>query len=327
MATSGTVATTTIDTAALIEHSTRRCGLPTSGQTPEFIQAAKESLYILLLSLANRGINLWCVEKQLIGCNTGQAVYPSNAGTIDILNVLYSQPTRATGTDTNTTTSYTTQLTSTTQIVRIGVKFSAVVAADTLVLSHSSDNTTWTTIVSKAKTDWTTGTFYWFDMPIVPTDTYFKISTTGLCTVSDFYLAPTVSDIPVTQWNRDTWAAIPDKSKLGHPSTSYYLEKLLIPQITLWPTPDTNYNHLSLFCHRQVQDMGTLIETIEIPNRWIEGITWQLALRIGFETPGVDPERLSQVIKMAQQYLLEAEGDETDGAPVFLQPNISVYTR
>lgn len=327
MTTSGTVATTTIDTAVLIEHSVRRCGLVTSAQTPELVSAAKESLYMLLLSLANRGINLWCVEKQLIGCNTGQGTYAANAGTIDILNVLYSQPSRTTGTDTSTATSYTTQLSSSTQIVRIGVKFSAVVAADTLVLAHSSDGATWTTITSKTRTDWAADTFYWFDMPIVPTDEYFKVSTTGAITVSEFYLATNIADLPVTQWNRDTWAAIPNKSNLGSPSTSYYLEKLLIPQITLWPVPSTDYNHLSLFVHRQVQDMGTLIQTLEIPNRWIEGITWQLALRIGFETPGVEQARLDQVVRMSQQYLLEAEGDESDGAPIFLQPNISVYTR
>jgi hypothetical protein len=73
--------------------------------------------------------------------------------------------------------------------------------------------------------------------------------------------------------------------------------------------------------------MGTLIQTIEIPSRWIEGVIWQIAVRIGFETPGVDPKKLEQVMAMADKYLLEAEGDESDGAPIYLQPNISVYTR
>ncbi len=327
MATSGTVATTSLDTAILLEHALRRCGLRAASQTPETVTIARESLYMLLLSLANRGINLWCVEKQLHGVQTGKAVYPSDAGTIDVLNVFYSQPTQATGTDTSTATSYKTELASATRIVRIGIKFSAVTASSTLILAFSDDDATYTTELTKTRTDWATNTWYWFDLPTLPESTYFRATMSAAATWSEFYLASAINDLPVTQWNRDTWSAINNKNQLGRPSTSYYLEKLLTPQITVWPIPNNDTDQICMFVHRQVQDIGTLVQTLEIPNRWIEGITWQLALRLAFEIPEVDPARRSEVVTMSQQYLLEAEGDESDGAPIFLAPNIQVYTR
>lgn len=327
MSTSGTVATTTIDTAKLIEHAVRRCKIPTAQQTPELIASAKESLFMLLLSLASRGINLWCVEKQLIGLKYGQAVYATDPGTIDVLNVVYSQPTRATGTDTTTANSITTELSEATSVVRIGLKFGTVAASGTLSLSSSTDGVTFTTLLTSTKTVWTTGKWYWFDVPVVSAATHYKAALGAAMVTTEFYLASSVYDLPISQWNRDTWTSINNKNQTGHPSTSYYLEKLRTPQLTLWPVPDSDYNHLSLTCHRQVQDIGTLAQEIEIPGRWYEGIVWQLALRVCFEAPDVDPARQQAIAQMAQQYLLEAETDETDGAPVYFSPNIGVYTR
>lgn len=327
MATSGTVATTTIDTAKLIEHAVRRCKIPTAQQTPELISSAKESLFILLLSLASRGINLWCVEKQLIGLGSGQATYVTNPGTIDILNVVYSQPTRVTGTDTAAADSITTELDSATSVVRIGLKFSTVDASGTLTLSSSTDGVVFTSLLTSTKTDWSTGKWYWFDIPVVSAATYYKASLGTSLVTTEFYLASSVYDLPVSQWNRDSWVVINNKNQTGSPSTSYYLEKLRTPQLTLWPVPNSDYNHLSLTCHRQIQDVGTLTQEMDIPGRWYEGIIWQLALRVAFEAPDVDPARLQVIVQMAQQYLLEAEYDETDGAPISISPGIGVYTR
>ena len=59
MATSGTIATTTITTATLIEHALARIKLPLTAQTPEVIQKALDNLYFLLLNLSNNGLKLW----------------------------------------------------------------------------------------------------------------------------------------------------------------------------------------------------------------------------------------------------------------------------
>lgn len=93
MSTSGTVATTIIDSAAMIEHAFRRAKVPPAQQTPETVQIARENLYFILLNLSNRGLNLWAVEKKLLSLQPYKATYETAAGTLDVLNVVLSTPT------------------------------------------------------------------------------------------------------------------------------------------------------------------------------------------------------------------------------------------
>lgn len=327
MSTSGTIATTTLDTAKVLEHAFRRVRIPPSMQTPETVQTALESLYMLLLNLANRGLNLWCVQSDLIGVVSGKAVYQMPAGTIDVLNVIYCQPTRVTGTDTVAATSVTTDLTTASPVRRVGLWFDSITASETVTLEASSDGVTWSTLKTVTATDWATNTWYWYDLSTITTAQYFRVSATAAITVGTFYLASSVADLPVMQWNRDTWSVINNKAQSGRPSTNYYLERLLTPQLTLWPIPNNSYDHLQVFVQRQIQDIGTLTQQIEVPQRWVEGIVWQLALRLAFELPNVDPNMIQNVAMMADKVLIEVEHDETDGAPIALQPNLRVYNR
>jgi len=100
MATSGTVGNTVINTAKLLEKAIRRCGLSPQALTPETVETAREDLFMLLLSLSNRGLNLWCIDKKLLALNVGQGTYTLPVGTQSILNAMISTHTRVTGTDT-----------------------------------------------------------------------------------------------------------------------------------------------------------------------------------------------------------------------------------
>lgn len=326
MATSGTVGQTVLDTARVIEHAFRRCKVPTSRQTAESVQIAKDNLYLLLAHLSNKGLNLWCVERQYVGLKTAQATYAASTGTIDVLNLIYSQPTQAAGTNATTATSITTTLSASTQIQRIGVKLSAVSASDTLTLASSDDGVIWTTALTETKTDWAADTWYWFNLDPAVTAGRFRATFGQNATFTEFYLASAIYDLPVVQWNRDTFASINNKTQPGRPSTTYYFEKMLTPRVTLWPVPNNDYDHLTMFIHRQVQDVGTLVQQIEVPQRWVEAIIWQLAVRLCYELDGVDPNVLSVVMQMAEKIELETVREETDSAPIYLSSNIRVYT-
>lgn len=328
MATSGTVGQTVLDTAKVLEHAFRRAKIPPSKQTPETVLVAQENLFLILTSMASRGLNLWAIDQYLVGLEEGRQTYDCPTGTIQLLNLLYTQVTRATGTDTTDAASITTSLSSATLISRIGVKASAVVASDTLTLSYSDDGISWTTILTETRTDWATGEWYWYDVPVELSKLYYKAAfTTGPATFSEFYLAATVSELPVAQLNRDTWAVVNNKSQTGRPSTNYYFEKLVAPRLSLWPVPNNSYDHLVLYVHRQVQDIGTLTQNIEVPSRWYEPIIWQLSARVGAETPDADDARVQFCFEMAEKVTDQVEMEESDGAPFTLTPNIRVYTR
>jgi hypothetical protein len=319
MSTSGTVATTVISTDTLVDHALLRVGKVPAVQTPQIVQQCQESLYMLLLSLANRGLNLWAVEKILIGLVQGQKTYVFPPGTLDILNVIYSQPVLTPVTFAVIANGGSATITST-AVVRMGVQFGA---AYTGPLTIGCTAGTLTTITSDT---YTVGLWYWFDLPVTTTDSYFTVTGTAP-NISNLNPVLQLRDIPMTPINRDTWMALPDKDRQSHPCVNWFYEKKLSPQVTLWPVPDNDYDHLTIMRHRQIQDIGTLSQQIEIRAQWLEDITWQLSLRLAFELPGVDPARLEMVKTMADGSLLEAELDENDRMPSSIQPRITPYTR
>lgn len=325
MATSGTVAQTVLDTATILEHAMRRCGLPASVQTPETVEIGKQNLYLLLINLANRGINLWCVDKVFVGLTTGKARYELPVGSLRVLNVLYSVVTRASGTDTVTAASVTTELDSSTQVARYGFKPSSPFT-DTLEFEYSEDGVSWTSARSFPSQSWEQDEWYWFELDPPITATYFRVTATTALALAEFCLASAVRDLPMTQFNRDEYAQQVNKNFQQTPCTNFYFEKLVQPTLTVWPTPAGNYDHLTVWRHRFAQDVGSLTQQIEAPQQWMEAVIWLLAARLSFELPNIDPQRRSEVLNTSEKFLLEAELSESDNAPVYFVPGIGVYT-
>ena len=325
MTTSGTIAATTFTTNKVLEHALRRCRVKPALQTPEVVQTALENLYLILVGpMATQGLNLWCVEANYIGLSEAQATYDMLPGTICVLNVIYSQPTLVSGTNTYGTNSAIAAVSSTTA-VRIGVKASAITASSTLTIAYSTDGVSYTTATSETRSDWAADTYYWFRLDPPQTGTYFKVTSSAVATFDDIQVASSVMDLPVTQWSRDTFAVINDKSKQGRPSTCFYLERLLTPRVTLWPVPNNSTDHLTVYRHRQVQDIGALTEEVEVPQRWFEPLVWKLAGVLCYELDMVDPSLIPSITAMAEKVDMEVSADETDGASLQLRPGIRVY--
>ncbi len=307
MATSGTIGLTRINTSKLLEKAIRRCGLAPQVITPEIVDTALESLFMLLMSLSNRGLNLWCIDKRIVPLVIGQATYVLPEGTQDVLNLVYSAPTEVSGGS----------------VVRFGVKFSTL-PTTSFNLQTSSDNITWTTSATYSAPS-TAGVYSWYDLDPQVSANYFQVSSDGV--VEDLILSAENKEIVVTPFNRDDYSSQPNKTFQSGFVTNYYFEKLVNPQITLWPVPNDDTRCLVLWRYRQIQDIGTLTEEIELPSRWYEAISWHLAARLAFELPGVEKDRIGLVMQMANSMVLEVEGDETDNAPTYFAPNIGVYTR
>ena len=83
-----------------------------------------------------------------------------------------------------------------------------------------------------------------------------------------------------------------------------------------------------LWVRRDVQDVGALSGQLELPARWYRAVTAQLTLHLMDELPAneVDRTRRPDIVTDAQDARAAAEGEESDGAPLRLLPNIGVYT-
>jgi hypothetical protein len=130
----------------------------------------------------------------------------------------------------------------------------------------------------------------------------------------------------MSNMNRDTYETLPNKNSSGVP-LQYLFDKQINPVIRLWPVPNDVYAQVTFTRQRYVQDVGSLQDKLEVPERWFEAIIWRLAESCSFEFPNVDPARIELCVAKAQKAVEEAEDGETDGSPIYISPNISAYTK
>ena len=70
-----TIGQTSVSIAKIIDHSIRRIGIPVELQTPAIVETAKTNLYLILMNLVNRGINLWAQDERYLYLKEGKGEY------------------------------------------------------------------------------------------------------------------------------------------------------------------------------------------------------------------------------------------------------------
>jgi len=90
VAVSGTVSQTVFNTRKVVDHAFRRCRMPPQGVSAEQLQVAQENLYLILSDLANRGLQLWCIDKLILPMYTNTAQIPVPVGTVDLLTPIFA---------------------------------------------------------------------------------------------------------------------------------------------------------------------------------------------------------------------------------------------
>ena len=330
MAVSGTVSTTVFNTRKVVDHAYRRCRIPPEGISSEQISFALDTLYLILSMLANRGLQLWCIESYLMPLYQAQGLMTLPNGIVDILNTNLRTVEVLNSTTTNTTTSttYQTLFPSTTQVTTVGIEWSG--ASTAYALETSSDGATWLTVATQANPSVTAGMVTWVDIQGSLATLYFRVrATTGTLNQTQVILANMPNEIPMARLNRDDYVNLPNKAFQGRP-LQFWVDRLLnAPVLYLWPVPSAQFvtAQVVVWVKRYIMDVGTMTQEIEIPQRWYDAIVYVLASRLAEETPTVDPQMIAILDQKAQRSLHEAENEERDDSPIHLTPNIAVYTR
>ena len=330
MAVSGTVSMTVFNTRKVIDHAYRRCRIPPEGISSEQIDFALDTLYLVLSMLANRGLQLWCIERYLMPLYEAQGLITMPNGIVDILNTNLRtiEVVNENTTDTTTSTTYTTIFPAQTQVTVIGIEWSG--ASTSYALETSNNGTTWTTLNTQDNPNATAGTVTWVDVQGSLATTYFRVrATTGVLNQTQVILANTPNEIPMARLNRDDYVNLPNKTFEGRPLQFWCDRQLNNPVLYLWPVPSAQFvtAQVVVWVKRYIMDVGTMTQEIEVPQRWYDSIVYVLASRLAEETPTVDPQMIAILDQKAQRALLEAENEERDDSPIYLTPNIAVYTR
>jgi len=331
MATSGTVSTTQFTTRQVIDHAFRRCRLGAQQITSEMIDVANDQLYLILANLANRGVQLWCIEKIIMPLYEGNSAVALPVGTVDVLNTNLRTLTQVTGTELTTATTFTMSVAGGATVTTVGILWSA--ASVPFVVEQSVDGISWTAIPTYEETNAPTqgaGEWLWVDFDATTTNNYFRVrATSGTLSATDVYFGNTPTEIPIARLNRDDYTALPNKYFLGRPLQFWFDRQIDQPVMRLWPAPNAQATtqQIVLWRHRYIQDVGTMTQELDVPQRWFDAIVALLASKLAEETPEVDAGLMPILEAKAEKALAQAENEERDNSPIYWTPNLSMYTR
>ena len=328
MAYSGTVSQTTFNTRKVIENAARRCKLPPQSLSAEHVEVANDQLFLLLSDLSNRGIQLWCIEKQIYPLYNGVGDITLDTGTLDVLNSNLRTLQQVTGINTDTSTSRQVFFPTPSFVTTVGIKWTA--PAVPLSLQRSDDGGVWTTIQTETPTA-SAGEWTWFDLDSSVATTYFRVlATSGTLGFSRIYLANTPTEIPIARLSRDDYTNLPNKSfQSNRPLQFWFDRQVQQPVMHLWPVPDLSAEtyQIVLWRQRYIMDVGTMTEEIEVPQRWYDAIVSMLAAKLAMEYIEVDAQMIPMLDAKAKEALYYAQQEERDNSPMMILPNIAMYTK
>jgi hypothetical protein len=329
VAVSGTVSLTTFNTRKVIDHAFRKCRLPPEGVGGEQMTVAQETLYLILSSLANRGIQLWCIEKLILPLYVNEAAVPVGNGIVDLLNTNYR------------TIQYLTPVTETVAVDRVTFNLGAAEIITTVGINWlgasvafnlqiSPDGVVWETVKSVSDPDQTAGEWTWVDIDGSLATQYFRVlAPGGLLDQDTVLVGNTPNEIVMARLNRDSYSNLPNKTFTGKPLQFWLDRTLNEPVMYIWPVPNESQalGQVVTYVKRYIMDVGTLTEEIEVPQRWFEAIVYLLASKLAEELPQVESGYVQVLDQKALRALSEAEMEERDNSPIYFTPNISIYTR
>jgi hypothetical protein len=357
MAYSGTVGTTVIDVQTLIDHGARRCGKLAEELTSEQQLSARESLYFLMSNLANRGIQYWAINKEVVGLTADKYIYELPLGSVDVLQALYRQMNRPTpndgggytssagGTvanafDGNVDTICTQTSTNGNLTINYGTNNEVYIGSIgylpgatgtmSIIYEYSADGITWKTLVDLGSVAVVDNEWIWTDIVAGQTVQYYRVRAYNATTlvVREVYFGNNSTEIPMARLNRDDYTNLPNKNFTANQPFQFWFDRTVPkPSIYLWPVPSNTFVQMTLWYSRQVMDVGALTDELEIPQRWYEAVVSMLAHRMSMELPGVAVDRIGYLEKMADKFLYDAEQEERDKSPIYFAPSIGCYTR
>jgi hypothetical protein len=124
--------------------------------------------------------------------------------------------------------------------------------------------------------------------------------------------------------SRTEYASYPNKDQEGF-TTTYWFDRLLSPNVTLWPVPDGTTTSLKYYRVRQLQDSNLQNgQQVEIPYLWMEAFAYGLAQRLATIW---SPDKVAILKPMADEAYQIAAAQNIETAQQYISPMISGYFR
>lgn len=324
----------------IIREAYERLKVSPSLLTDQQIKSALRSLNFIFVSWVNRRLNRFTIKQGMISLNPGQSSYlmPSTVASIlkgslrtsyrNLGGTPFSSPggvainafdgninTSCAQSGPNGYISYSWGGTNR-PITMIGIT-SFVDANYTLRAQYSYDGIDWTDkdVLILPSTAFQKNVLQWFSIPVAIPAPYFRIIETGGATlnISELYFNNNVTDSLLSPCSWSEYHNYPDKDRVGDPS-QYLFDRQIEPILRFYQTPSNLYNCFYFTYKKQIQDIGAMIDTAEVPTRFISAMTAELAYQLAIKEKALD--MISVLKSEAVEAFKYAEFDDEDNVPI-----------
>ena len=286
MATTSGLSSFNLDLTELVEEAFERVG--SELRTGYDMKTARRSLNLLFADWANRGVNMWTFEQDVITLTQGQPTYALPDDTADILeHVIRTSSNNATNQSDLTITrisvsTYATLPNKLTQGRPIQVWIQRLSGQSSVLAGNLSAD------IGATDTS----------IPItslvgVPNAGFIKIGT-ELIGYNEFSVASGSTPAYLLNCTRGQ-----DGTTAAAHATGAAINLVQKQSITVWPTPDASTTYQFVYWRmRRVQDAGSGVNVMDVPFRFVNCLTAGLAYYLALKVPG-GMDRI-QILK--QQY-------------------------
>jgi|TARA_Y100000361_G_scaffold151512_1_gene169069 hypothetical protein len=288
-----------LDVNEHIEEAFERCGL--EARTGYDLRTAKRSLNLLFAEWANRGINRWTIEQKTIALANGVANYPLGTLTMTVNSTTSFQDGEAITGGTSAATASITNVDSST-VLAITIPNGTFSASETITGGTSGATATVSSAVSLEDTQ-------------ASIDVLSAVTRQNSGTSSQ-------SDLSITRIGRDAYLSLASKRSTGRP-VQFYVDRLITPEIKLWPTPDSSSSYELVFDRlRRIDDADTQENTVEVPFRFYPCVSAGLAYYLSVKFA---PDKVQLLKAIYEEELQRAMQEDRDRSSLLIAPSLDYY--
>jgi len=301
MATSGTYSFNP-SLGALTQHAFNMCGIRPTALLQEHMESARMAANMLLGRWSAMGVNLWQVELVSVPLTQSPTILASvsDGTTLTVTYATLNTPIYTIG------SSITLQGTTSFD----GVYTVLNSAPGTLSVANA---TVGSSIGGTVSSTYPAATYSMNPNIVVILDCYIRVTSGNSYT--DRYIMPI---------SRTEYASFANKLQIGFPTT-YWMDRLLAPTVTLWPSPDGNEASLNYYCVQQIQDSAyTNGQTVDIPYYFIEAFATGLAARLAVIWA---PDRAQGLKLLADEAYDIAARQNVETSNIYISPTLQPYWR
>ena len=309
MATSGTT-TFNLDLNNIVEEAFERCGI--ESRTGYDLRTARRSMNLLSMEWANRGINLWTVEQQVIPMVTGQPIYPLPIDTVDILDAVIR-------TNNGSTSN------------QIDINISRIAEPTYMSIPNKLATGRPIQMYVNRQSGMTNATSVTLNGTITASDTTITLSSTAnLASVGFIKIDSETISYSNISGNQliNCYRGQNNTTAAAH-TTGAAISVQNLPCVNLWPTPNPPGDQYTFVYYRlrRMQDAGTggTYEQ-DIPFRLLPALVSGLAFYIAMKKPEVTPDRIAMLkADYMEQFQLAADEDRDKASVRFVPRNMFYY--